>query len=135
MIAFRVEKITVLKKTFATIQIFCLAGLLCLFCCTDIRAEQRSHCPLAKYGLNNCEKSSNSEIPEPQEKSHNCCGFITSLFDVPKGFEKSKKIFVGFYSSPQIQVIQNYLPAPKIHYSQKIKRSEKIYLKNRILLI
>jgi hypothetical protein len=135
MIAFSLEKITMLKKIFAATQILCLAGLLCLFCCTDIKAKQQSHCPLAKYGLNNCEKSSNSEIPKPQEKNPNCCGFITSLFDIPKGFEKSPKTFVGFYSSPQIQVIQNYLLAPKLHYSQTIKRSEKIYLKNRILLI
>ncbi|GIU82707.1 MAG: hypothetical protein D6687_05710 [Acidobacteria bacterium] len=133
MIASMLRKITMLKKIFAAIQIFCLSGILCSFCCDTAKAEQQSyHCPLAKFG--NCEKSSDSKVAKSQGNSFGCCGLMPNLLDNPKNIEKNKKFLVLTYSELQTQTI-NWQPFFFQLQQTRIKRAQKLYLKNRVLLI
>jgi hypothetical protein len=131
-------------KTIAAFMVFWLSGVLFLFCCGTMQAQDAEFCPLAAKGQSHCDKAAKKDDRKPSVSKQtdnlnfDCCGFLPAVFDKTRKIEKTQqtappvaKIKVD---SPRFSLVENDFQAAA-NYRAAVLNQNKIFIKNCVFRI
>ncbi len=132
-----------LTKTIAAFMVFWLSGVLFLFCCGTMQAQNKEFCPLAAKGQSHCDKAKGTSAApvvskQTGDQNLDCCGFLPAVFDKTRKIEKTEqtappvaKIKVD---APRFLPVENNFEAAT-NYRAAILNQNKIFIKNCVFRI
>ena len=131
-------------KTIAAFMVFWLSGVLFLFCCGTMQAQDAEFCPLAAKGQSHCDKAAKktSGAPVFSKQTGNlnfdCCGFLPAVFDKTRKIEKTQQtappVAKVKVDSPRFLLVKNAFQVAR-NYRAAVFKQNKIFIKNCVFRI